>query len=60
MKFKALLAATEISKVPNNNPDAHPQTHLLQDADKQNVATNNVADPENQIVRPIVLHCNQI
>lgn len=35
MKFKALEHA-EALQVPNKDPEAYPQTHLLQNADVQN------------------------
>ncbi|XP_028795304.1 protein PIN-LIKES 7 isoform X2 [Neltuma alba] len=54
MKFKALEAA-EVLKVPSMDREAHPQTRLLEDADKQNVTVqvpppNCNEDSENQNV----------
>ncbi|KAI9109601.1 hypothetical protein K1719_019231 [Acacia pycnantha] len=40
MKFKA-LEAPEVLKVPNKDHEAHPQTHLLEDANEPNVVVQN-------------------
>ncbi|GMY11064.1 protein PIN-LIKES 7-like [Fagus crenata] len=54
-KLKALQAAEEISKTPNNNLDADVETHLLKGEDQEHVAISessikSIEDSENQII----------
>jgi hypothetical protein len=60
-KLKALQAAEEISKTPNNNLDADVETHLLKGEDQEHVAISessikSIEDSENQIVTPLMYH----
>lgn len=56
MKYKALEAAEEVSKVPNKDLDANGKTHLLEGEVQENVAivvssmTSTKEDTENQAV----------
>ncbi|KAF7136463.1 hypothetical protein RHSIM_Rhsim08G0026700 [Rhododendron simsii] len=58
LKYKALKAAEEVSKVPNKDLDANGKTHLLEGEVQENVAivvssmTSTEEDTENQAIVP--------
>lgn len=57
MKFKALQATEEVSKVPNNDFNSDGQTRLLEEEDPEQVAISvssikSVDDTENEVVSP--------
>ncbi|XP_059438404.1 protein PIN-LIKES 7-like [Corylus avellana] len=55
MKFKALEATGEVSKIPNNDLDADGESHLLKGEDEEHVAISvtpikSIEDTENQVI----------